>query len=38
MQNEIIGHTTVTSLQHYHNMPFDERDKIYMKEFVEGWI
>jgi len=32
------GHTTVTSLQHYLNMPFDERDKIYMKEFVEGWI
>ena len=31
------GHTTVTSLQHYLGMPFNEVDRIEMKEFVDGW-
>ena len=31
------GHTTVTSLQHYLGMPFNEVDRIEMKEFIEGW-
>jgi len=32
------GHTTLTSIQHYLNMPFTEGDKPAMREFVEGWI
>jgi len=31
------GHTTVTSLRHYLNMPFTELDRYEVKEFVEGW-
>ena len=31
------GHTTTTSLQHYLGMPFNEHDRMDMKEFVEGW-
>lgn len=31
------GHTTVTSLRHYLNMPFTEIDRLQMKEYVEGW-
>lgn len=31
------GHTTVTSLRHYLNMPFTEVDRLQMKEYVEGW-
>ena len=31
------GHTTVTSLKHYVNMPFTELDRYEVKEFVEGW-
>lgn len=31
------GHTTLTSLGHYLNMPFTEVDKVEMRNFVEGW-
>lgn len=31
------GHTTVTSLQHYLGMPFNEVDRVEMAQFVEGW-
>ena len=32
------GHTTLTSLQHYVNLPFLDEDKKAMKQWVEGWI
>lgn len=32
------GHTILTAIQHYINMPFIEEDKRDMREFVEGWI
>lgn len=32
------GHTTITSVKHYLNMPFVTKDKEEMKDFVEGWI
>jgi len=32
------GHTTLTSLQHYVNLPFLEEDKKAMKPWVDGWI
>jgi integrase len=32
------GHTQITSLQYYVNMPFNERDKLEMRKYVEGWI
>ena len=32
------GHTVLTAIQHYINMPFTEGDKNGMREFVEGWI
>lgn len=31
------GHTTVTSLQHYLGMPFNEIDRVEMAQFIEGW-
>lgn len=31
------GHTSVTSVEHYLNMPFTNEDKIGMEEFVAGW-
>ena len=31
------GHSQLTSLQHYLNLPFNDRDKEEMKGFVEGW-
>lgn len=31
------GHDTVTSIQHYLNMPFTEVDHLEMKNYVEGW-
>lgn len=31
------GHDTVTSIQHYLNMPFTEVDHLQMKNYVEGW-
>lgn len=31
------GHTTVTSLEHYINMPFTDIDRMEMKQFVAGW-
>ena len=32
------GHTQLTSLQHYVNLPFSEGDRNEMKKYVEGWI
>ena len=32
------GHDTLTSLNHYLNMPFNEVDLLQMKPYVEGWI
>ena len=32
------GHTQITSLEHYVNMPFTEEDRIRIKNYVEGWI
>jgi integrase len=32
------GHTQITSLQHYVNMPFTESDRLEIKNYVEGWI
>jgi len=32
------GHTDVTSLRHYLNMPFTETDRLEMRKFIEGWI
>ena len=33
-----IGHSSRTELRHYLGIPFTERDKQEMKEWVEGWI
>jgi len=32
------GHTELTALKHYINLPFKEEDKKQMKKYVEGWI
>ncbi len=32
------GHTQMTSLNHYLNMPFTPADKEGMKEWVSGWV
>lgn len=32
------GHTTLTSLQHYVNLPFLESERSGMKEWVDGWV
>jgi len=32
------GHNAITALNHYAKIPFIEKDKQAMKEFVEGWI
>ena len=32
------GHTDLTSLKHYLNLPFTEVDKLEMKEWTGGWI
>jgi len=32
------GHTELTSLQYYLNMPFTEVDKLEMRKWVEGWV
>jgi len=32
------GHDSTTSIQHYLNLAFKEEDRIYMKEFVDGWV
>lgn len=32
------GHTDLTSLRHYLNLPFTEVDKLEMKKWVMGWI
>ena len=31
------GHTEITALKHYVNLPFTEEDRRDMKEWVEGW-
>ena len=31
------GHTMTTQLQHYVGIPFSEKDKMEMKQYVEGW-
>lgn len=31
------GHTELTALQHYVNIPFSARDREEMKDWVEGW-
>jgi hypothetical protein len=31
------GHTELTQLKHYANLPFLDKDKEEMKEFVMGW-
>ena len=33
-----MGHSSRTELRHYLGIPFTERDKQEMKEWVEGWI
>lgn len=32
------GHTTLTSLQHYINLPFLDEDKKEMKRWLDGWL
>lgn len=32
------GHNTITSVQHYLNMPFTESDRLEIKNYVEGWV
>ena len=32
------GHTMVTQIRHYLNLPFTDQDKLEMREFVEGWV
>jgi len=32
------GHDTLTSLEHYLNLPFDNTDKEAMKKWLDGWI
>ena len=32
------GHNTITSIQHYLNMPFTETDRLEIKNYVEGWV
>jgi len=32
------GHDTLTSLEHYLNLPFDNVDKEAMKKWLDGWI
>ena len=31
------GHSQLTSLRHYQNLPFSKQDKEEMREFVDGW-
>lgn len=31
------GHTLITAMQHYVNIPFTDEDAKHMKEWVEGW-
>lgn len=32
------GHTTLTSLQHYVNMPFTESDRMEILNYIQGWM
>jgi hypothetical protein len=33
-----LGHSRITELRHYLGIPFSDRDKQEMREWVEGWI
>ena len=33
-----MGHSKITELRHYLGIPFSDRDKYEMREWVEGWI
>jgi hypothetical protein len=33
-----MGHSMITELRHYLGIPFSDRDKQEMKEWIEGWI
>jgi len=32
------GHSEMTSLTHYLNLPFTEVDRLQMKDWVLGWV
>ena len=32
------GHTALTSLEHYVNMPFTESDRVEIRNYVQGWM
>ena len=32
------GHTQLTALQHYINLPFTEKDKQLMGKWIDGWV
>ncbi len=32
------GHTELTALKHYMNLPFVDQDKADMKRWIEGWV
>ena len=32
------GHTDITQIRFYVNMPFDDSDKLLMEPYVQGWI
>ncbi len=34
---ESQGHTSVIQFKHYLNMPFTDKDRLEMKDYVEGW-
>lgn len=33
-----MGHSRITELRHYLGIPFSERDKQEMREWIEGWV
>lgn len=33
-----MGHSRITELRHYLGIPFSDKDKQEMKEWIEGWI
>jgi len=33
-----MGHSKITELRHYLGIPFSDRDKYEMREWMEGWI
>lgn len=32
------GHTQEVAMEHYLNLPFQESDRVAMKEYIEGWM